>query len=667
MRQRLLALPLLFALAACALPPIAQQPTAAPVATPAPASATAEPTRPADPTAEPTAPDATAAPEATPAPDGAAIDDPAQLAAAQPESRDQVALAEAFKGTGPINRVVRTTPLDVKVGDVETFWVSDVLNDTNYEVKARLRYAGPVALMYVDTSVEDQIDQSDIERSARQFEQEIYPRDRQLFGEELSPGIDGNPRLTILNTPVRGAGGYFSSADGVPKQVNRFSNEREMFVIGINSYPLGTDSYASTLAHEFQHMIEWNKSPRSPSWFNEGLSVLAEDLNGFTEDGSTYIALEEPDIQLTGWSSTSAQTGEHYGTSRLFFRYVHEQYAGDSGLAELIAADAGNNPEAFVPLVQRKRPEITRFADLYADWAVANVLNDDSVEGGRYAYSLLPGTARPAEPERGEESTSVAQFGSDYLELDGPLTLSFDGAERVPLAGADPADGSYMWWSNRGDDGVQTLTRAFDLTSVSKATLQFSARYEIELGWDYGYVTISADGGTTWTTLKGATTTDEDPQGSNLGNGITGVSGRPGVDPEEGQRGRWVDEAMDLTPFAGKQILVRFWMTNDAALNYTGLLLDNIRIPELNYADSGEGGDGGWEAQGFVRTSGTLPQEWTLRLIQRQGNATTVAPVATDAEGRATVTVPDGARAVLMVSGTTRFTTERASYAYQIK
>ena len=63
-------------------------------------------------------------------------------------------------------------------------------------------------------------------------------------------------------------------------------------------------------------------------------------------------------------------------------------------MAELIKADAGNNLDAFVPIAARKRPDITSFADIYADWAVANVLNDPSVADGRYAYALLPGTAR---------------------------------------------------------------------------------------------------------------------------------------------------------------------------------------------------------------------------------------------------------------------------------
>src|SRR5439155_22809339 len=145
----------------------------------------------------------TGAPQPTAPPEmDEAIDDPARIAAAVPEARDQVDLAEAFKHIGDIPRVARTAPLDVHVGDVETFWVADVLRNTNYPVTATLRYAGPVVLMYVDTSLE--VDQAAIERSAKDFETRIYARDHALFGEELSPGIDGDPRLTILNTALRG-------------------------------------------------------------------------------------------------------------------------------------------------------------------------------------------------------------------------------------------------------------------------------------------------------------------------------------------------------------------------------------------------------------------------------------------------------------------------------
>jgi hypothetical protein len=667
MLRRLSLLLAVFLLAACALP-FAASPTPVPPAPsvePPPEFLTQEPAATRAPRATPVAAEPTAA-EPTSAPVAAGeLDDPARIAAAAPAERDQVTLAEDFKGVGEIPRVARTGPLDVKVGDVETFWVSNVSDNTNYTVVAELRYAGPTVLMYVDTSVD--VDQEDIERSARVFEEQIYPRNHGLFGQELSPGIDGDPRLTILNTPVQGAGGYFSSADGVVKAVNRFSNEREMFVIGIDSYPLGSEGYASTLAHEFQHMIEWNVARRSPSWFNEGMSTLAEDLNGYVDQGTASLALSQPDLQLNTWSSDASQTGEHYGTSQLFLRYFYEQYADEKGLAELIANDAGNNPQAFVEMASRKHSDIKSFADLYADWAVANVVNDASVGDGRYAYKLLEGSARLTDAEPGQQRATVSQFGVDYLGvLEGPLTIDFDGAETIGLTGAQPKDGRYMWWSNRGDDSVETLTREFDLSSVEKATLEFSTWYEIEKDWDYGFVTVSTDGGETWTTLKGSTTTDTDPQGQNFGNGLTGVSGSPSAEPDKGTRGEWIEEQMDLSPYAGKKILLRFWVVNDAGYNAQGMLVDNIRIPELNYSDGAEDGDGGWQAQGFVRTTGQLAQEWTLRFLHAQSGKLTVEPVALDAQGRATVEVPDGQRAILAVIGTTQFTTEPASYSYSV-
>ena len=45
---------------------------------------------------------------------------------------------------------------------------------------------------------------------------------------------------------------------------------------------------------------------------------------------------------------------------------------------------------------------------------------------------------------------------------------------------------------------------------------------------------------------------------------------------------------MDLTPYAGKEILVRFEMITDDAVNMPGLLIDKIAIPEIGYTDNVE-------------------------------------------------------------------------------
>lgn len=644
-------------LTACTLPldRFERSPTPLPIATSVPGSR---------PTATPSQAGAATSAPLAPADGDAAIN---AITAAVPDERDPLALAEAFGKLKGTTMTRRTTPLDVNVGDVTTFSVLDNIEDTNYEVQAKLRYAGPVVLMYVDTKIDADVSQKDVEYSAKQFEDSIYKRDRALFGKELSPGIDGDTRITILNTAVRGAGGYFSADDGQPKAVNPFSNERDMFVIGVDSYPLGTDDYGSTLAHEFQHMIHFNEQRRSPSWFNEGLSTLAEDLNGFVSDSSTYVHLDQPDIQLTTWSTDSATTGKHYGTSQLFFRYFYQQYAQESGVAELIQADAGNNPEAFVSVAKRKRPEINSFAEIVADWAVANMIDDKKLDGGRYAYDLLPDKIVPTEVTLGQGQADVSQYGADYLELPkGTRTFSFDGSDAVSITGVQPESG-YAWWSNRADDSVQTLTHSFDLRNVSSATLNFDVWHEIERNWDYGYVSVSIDGGKTWQALKASTTVTDDPQGNNLGGqGFTGVSGSPGAETDEGTKGAWIKESVDLTPYAGKEVLVRFWLVEDAAYNAAGLMLDNISIPELNYRDDAET-DGGWDAKGFVRVTGTLPQRWTLRLIREAPGKRTVEAVPTDAEGRATITLAEGERGTVMIMGSTPHTTQTASYSYDVE
>lgn len=676
MRRSLAPLVLALALSACALTPqAAPAPTPAATAGATPAAERATPTdgTPAGPTGrpEPTggAPTSDTAAPTAPAAGAAELEESlARIDQARGLPRDQEALAAVFRRADAAPEPTPSGPPRLRVGDTAEFNVSDQAANRQLKVSATLRYAGPVVLMYVDNAIT--VDQGDLERSAKQFEQQIYPRDRQLFGQERSPGVDGDPRITILNTEMGGSVvGYFSSADAVSRRANRFSNERDMFVIDATRLQPGSDSYASTLAHEFQHMIHWNEQRRSPTWFNEGMSTIAEDQNGFVTQGKASAYLAHTDLQLTGWAP-SGSAFPHYGAANLFLRYFYEQYAQSEGLSALIEADAGNNLQVFADIAARKRPEIRSFADLVADWAVANRINDPSLDGGRYSYSLLPTKASSEQLERGERSGTVSQFGADYLDLpSGPASLQFQGATTVSLAGVEPASGRYAWWSNRGDDNVATLTRAFDLTQARDPVLQFSLWHELETGWDYGYITVSADGGSTWEVLKGSTSTASDPQGNNLGGqAFTGVSGAaPDTETDQGERGRWVEEQVDLSSYAGKQILLRFWVVNDDAYNASGLLLDNLRIPAIGYSDDAEQGDGGWQAEGFVRSTGDLPQRWQLRLIRTRGGGSSVEAVPVDAAGRASVQLAEGERGTLLVMGSTPHTSNPASYTYTLR
>ncbi|HEU5087702.1 MAG TPA: hypothetical protein VFT99_09660 [Roseiflexaceae bacterium] len=662
---RMVALALLAALCAgCVQPDATPTATLAPTSTEAAQPTEAPPEQPTATTPDRTPeagqqPQPTAAAPATPVP-GQSDGQIEAIEAAVPDVQNPRVLAEAFRNTGPLPEVARTTPLDVKVGDVETFWVSDQDANENYQIQAELRYAGPVVLMYVDTSVE--YDQAALEKSAREFEQRIYPRNRLLFGEERAPGIDGDKRLTVLNTLVRGAGGYFSPKDGIVRGANRFSNERDMFVIDIGGYPFGSEDYASTLAHEFQHMIHDSQQPQSASWFNEGMSTLAEDLNGYSSQYVALLYLSDTDLPMLDWASDP----NHYGMAQLFLRYFYEQYAGADVLQELIRNNSGYNLEEFATLAARKRGDVTTFEDIFADWATANLLNDPSVGDGRYAYSLLPHTVGLEQPQTGSFDATIHQYGVDYIPLPAGATLDFEGATTVSLAGVPPAEGAHAWWSGRRDQSVSTLTRPVDLSGVSQATLQFKTWYEIERNWDYAFVTVSTDGGTNWKPLEATTSTSEDPQDANFGYGITGISGGGDSDLGDGVQGKWVDETADLSAYAGQEVLLRFWMITDTAVDGTNILLDDIRIPQINLADGAENGDAGWQAKGFVPVSGTLPQRWDVRLVRENAGQTSVEPVQLDAQGHAEVALDDGERGVLVVTAVTPFTSRQADYRYSI-
>jgi len=190
-----------------------------------------------------------------------------------------------------------------------------------------------------------------------------------------------------------------------------------------------------------------------------------------------------------------------------------------------------------------------------------------------------------------------------------------------------------------------TLTRSFDLSGLQKASLEAWLWYDIEEGWDYAYVEASTDGGKTWQILvaEGSTTTDNPKvlsgakgSGNSFGPGYTGQSraaeslhlfagaeslhlfAEDAADSGSGDQvsAAWIHEIFDLSPFAGRPILVRFEYLTDDAVNGPGLCIDDITIPELGYRDDIENGDGGWTARGFIRSDNTLRQPYIVQVVR---------------------------------------------------
>lgn len=573
-------------------------------------------------------------------------------------------LACRLKGLCDIPEVLATSAVTRVVGDKDSFWVSNQDTIENVEVQATLKYVTDHAYFWVQDGVN--FDEDEMIALMNAFENEMYPTNREFFGEEWNPGIDGDPHIYILY--ARGLGssiaGYFSSSDSTHPLIQEFSNGHEMFLFNADNSPL-SDSYTyGVLAHEFQHMIHWNNDLNETSWINEGAAELAVFLNGY-QPGSDWIYISDTDLQLNDWPN-DGETGPHYGAGFLFLNYFLNRFGEEA--TQLLVKDDANGLESVDDVLKEinatdplTNQPINADA-VFMDWAVTNLLLDPSYGDGRYDYANYDDANQADATETlydcplAPTSYTVHQYGVDYIaiECEGDFTLSFTGSTVTNLLPADPYSGKYAFWSNKGDESDMTLTQEFDFTNVSAPIeLSFRMWYDIETDWDYAYVEVS-ENGETWEILTTPSGTGTDPSGNSYGWGYTGTTD-------------WKEEKIDLSAYAGKKIFVRFEYITDAAVNGEGMMIDDIQISAINYQSDFEADNGGWLAEGFVRVQNTLPQTFGLALILTSDSSVTMIPVNADQTAEIPLSLKNGEKAYLVVSGLTRFTRELASYQIEIK
>ena len=102
--------------------------------------------------------------------------------------------------------------------------------------------------------------------------------------------------------------------------------------------------------------------------------------------------------------------------------------------------------------------------------------------------------------------------------------------------------------------------------------LAFDSWYEIEDGFDFGFVQVSTDEGATWTSLAGDHTVD-------AGSGNPALSGASGGGVAGTDAPVWEAESYPLKVYAGKTVRVRFRYLTDGGLAYRGWEVTNVSLP----------------------------------------------------------------------------------------
>ena len=333
------------------------------------------------------------------------------------------------------------------LGSQHLYWVYDFTTDDFDTLRAELMAVGALSYVWVSlgelangdvTTVEvnailDALEHRtpaasrDSTKGILQLEREYYGNPPNINSNFVKGAGDGRTHFLIYDIkdgwPSSDGyyAGYFLQVDVDPNSgALGYSNRRDMLYIDSNPgiYYNGVrdpQRPLSTLAHEFQHLIQWNYDTHEIDFFNEGLSEYAEYVCGYgLRSPSLYFAA--PNVPLLSWSQTLAD----YSRAALWTLYLGEQYG------EVFTRDLTQNPQrgpTGFDAAAAAAGTGTSFQSTAENFLVANIVQDQSA-GTQYGYA--DGLAVPGAPVlfkdyfgpfAGTSRAGLSALAADYLRF----------------------------------------------------------------------------------------------------------------------------------------------------------------------------------------------------------------------------------------------------------
>ena len=410
------------------------------------------------------------------------------------------------------------------------------------------------------------------------------------------------------------------------------------------SRPARPRLYEGTFAHEWQHLLMYYTDPFEGNWVNEGLSDWAQTLVGyvdprltvFDKGGDSHIYCyqgfgtvqtpyntnprdcggAENSLNLWGEGNPNAVLAD-YGNAYSIMQFLSDRYGqdimtllhNDGELQGLASLDAALEAEGVSDMysVLHDYQSMTLLDKIVGDSRRGIVLG---TQKSRVTTPSLRSTVNLANPQSYDDP-GAAPNGADFVPLqkaDGTVlkgkdlkSLTFDGSATLPplplewtVVSDDPdSPGDPVLFSGNGNNINATAVTSVAVPTTDP-TLRFEAKYGAELGYDYGSVVVSTDGGATYTAIAGDKTVPG-PQGPSL-NGTT-----DGFEPH----------SFDLSAYAGQTVLVGFQYISDGGVNEGGILVDDITVGGTAVSD-------GSSLEPFDSPTEIRPfpvQNWNLKLI----------------------------------------------------
>lgn len=400
------------------------------------------------------------------------------------------------------------------------------------------------------------------------------------------------------------------------------------------SRPARPRMYEGTFAHEWQHLLQSYTDPGEEVWVNEGLSDYAQTLVGYV-DGTATVYHPGADTHLlcfqgfglvrTRFNSNPRDCGgaqnslnlweegapaevlADYGNAYQFLLYLRDRFG--PAVLERLHRDGRHRGLAGVAAALGPGVELSGVIhDFQTMTLVDKVVGDDpagvmtGVPRQRVTSASVRSTVNLANPASFDHP-GAAPNGADYVRLRDATGRFLRGADlsTVRFAGARTLPPQPLQWTVR--DGALFSGDAGDLDAAAVVAvpvpaadpvLRLRAHYRAEMGYDHGYVTVSTDGGRSYTAIAG----DHTVPGP-LGPALSGTS--QGFEAQ----------TYDLRAYAGKRVLLGFRYVSDSSVNEGGWLIDDVAVGGRTVSD-------GSTLTGFRSPTQIVPagvHGWHVRLV----------------------------------------------------
>jgi hypothetical protein len=294
------------------------------------------------------------------------------------------------------------TPYSWSFTTITGFWAYDLVSNSNYFVSATIVGEGNHCVVYLEQGWT--VDQNTINSIISQFDNVIYPNETSTFGSEPNPGIDNNTKIFIFLLDIKDGytqgsssyiSGYFNPLDEHDISISPYSNQKEIFYMDINPGTPGDPVFLRTLAHEFQHMINWQQKTNlrgvyEDTWLDEAMSEIAPAVCGYGIDYEEVYGYELlPWDSLVIWNDTLYD----YATVYMWAQYMKDRVTNIDGSGNGIFWNIDHTSNTGINAVNSALSAIgydKDFTGIFGDWSIANYLGLTTISGHpEWSYTTI--------------------------------------------------------------------------------------------------------------------------------------------------------------------------------------------------------------------------------------------------------------------------------------